>query len=183
MRIRNPDNSTAKLYISPLFCIFVGHFPPPLPCQNQCGSRSETLVYILPLTLQERPAAADPERWEPFHLAAVGAGDGRTQPRDDQLHLLRLQLLLLMHQLRLLALPLRLVCRRYEWLLLFYFCGQFLFGSPVLLIRIWSRIRNKSFGSGHSPFCCIWYDHTTVIQGLAWSYLYLWGKYVTGSAV
>jgi hypothetical protein len=26
MRIRNPDNSTAKLYISPLFCIFVGHF-------------------------------------------------------------------------------------------------------------------------------------------------------------
>ncbi len=85
-------------------------------------------LYILPLTLQERPATADPERWEPLHLAAVGAGDGRSQPRDDQLHLLRLQLLLILHQLRLLALPLRLVCRRYEWPLC-HCCGQFLVGS------------------------------------------------------
>ena len=69
------------------------------------------LNYLYP-NLQERPAAPDSKRRESFHLQAVSEGGERAGLRGHQLHLLRLQHVQLLHLLRLLALPLRLVCRR-----------------------------------------------------------------------
>ena len=64
----------------------------------------------MPVYYQERHAADDPAGRVPLHVQVVGAGGGRTEPCVHQLYLLRLQLLLLVHRVRVLALPLRLVC-------------------------------------------------------------------------
>ena len=60
---------------------------------------------------QEWPAAPDTKWRVPLHLEALSAGGEWPRLRGDQLHLLRLQHLQLLHLLRVLPLPLWLVCR------------------------------------------------------------------------